>query len=114
MLKTTNILFTIVFAVGCFWLFLLLGVVGDIYPMLLGVHKLPYLTHFLITKRFVFAVFPIPFLLVPAFIASRAKPTTEITLLHIGVLAATFSLLFLLVSVAVCLPLYNVIIVLGQ
>ena len=101
--KITNILFTIVFSIGCFGLWLILVLFESIYPLRLA-GSLPALTHLFLAKKFLFLIIPIPFLLLSAFIAFRKQPTTEVNLLYLGILAVIFSLLVISVTVAVSIP----------
>gem|GEM_PF-4853000 len=105
MQKTTNILFTIAFTIGCFGLWFLLCTFECIYPQKwLHTGYLPRYTNLLLAWKFLFLVIPIPFLLVSAFVALRKRPTTEFNLCYVGILAVIFSFLFFSVAVVVLLP----------
>jgi len=75
----------------------------SIYPLHLT-SNFPGCTQFFLANKFLFLVIPIPFWLFSAFVAFRKRPTSEINVLYLGILAVIYSFLFFCVISVIAFP----------
>ena len=103
MQRTTYSLFTVAFAIGCFGLWLVLNLSESIYPLRTS-GSLPGFTHYILANKLFLLAIPLPFLVFSPVFLFKRKPTPEINLFYLGILVVMYSILFLIVTVAVLLP----------
>jgi hypothetical protein len=105
MQKIIIILFTIAFTVGCFGLWLTLILFQDVCPIRLTED---FINSTQLAKK-ILPISPIPFWLFSTYMTFRKRPTTEINLLFLAVLALTYVLLFFYIVSIIAVPFIPVI-----
>jgi len=105
MQKTARVLYSLAFSVGCFGLWLVLGLFEGIcrarfHPWT----ELPELTQLFMRDSWWLLCVPVPFLAFSLWNCFQAKQRMEFTLLLLGLLVAVFAVMFFSVAVAIVLP----------
>ena len=105
--KVTHILITGTFGLGCFGLWLLLGVLQNIYDHHVG-QALPGLTLFCVAHRQWFLLLPLPFIVFTALSLVRRTASVEGVVLYLSASALLFVILFFTVALGALLPWFTI------
>lgn len=100
MQKTSPLLITLTFALGCLGLWSLLGVLLDTCQHKMGSGDVPGLTGVCLELRSWLLVLPVPWLAFSLFLLFRGRMTTEAVLAYAAVLAFLFIFILLTLAVA--------------
>ena len=103
--KVIHIFLTLIFTVVCFGLWAALGWFQSLYD---DFSFLPGATVFLLEKKLLFLVIPIPFWVFSVFATYKKQPSSENTLLYFVILTFVYLFMFAFVGLAMMLPLISV------